>query len=154
MRRDMTWAFDSGLAPPSCSIQFMIGGASWTWWIGFHVAVLALLIIDSLLPGTRSESKRTQTMAWVWTAVLALCAAGFAGWIAVAQGRVPALQFVAGYTIETSLSVDNLFVFLVLFEGFRIFSAAPAHRAALGRGRSGGDARGLYRRRRDPPQAL
>ncbi len=59
-------------------------------------------------------------MAWVWTAVLALCAAGFAGWIAVAQGRVPALQFVAGYTIETSLSVDNLFVFMVLFEGFRI----------------------------------
>ncbi len=36
------------------------------------------------------------------------------------QGRVSALQFVAGYIIETSLSVDNLFVFLVLFEGFRI----------------------------------
>lgn len=104
----------------SCSIQFMIGGAPWTWWIGFHVVVLALLVIDSMLPGTRGESKRTQTMAWVWTAVLALCATGFAGWIAVTLGRVPALQFVAGYTIETSLSVDNLFVFLVLFEGFRI----------------------------------
>ena len=114
----------------SCSIQFMIGGASWTWWIGFHVAVLALLVIDSVLPGTRSESKRTQTMAWVWTAVLALCAAGFAGWIAVVQGRVPALQFVAGYTIETSLSVDNLFVFLVLFEGFRI-SPQRQHTALL-----------------------
>src|ERR1700757_4102386 len=81
-----------GPAVPSCSIQFMIGGASWTWWIGFHVAVLALLVIDSVLPGTRRESKRTQTTAWVWTAVLAVCAAGFAGWIAVAQGRVPALQ--------------------------------------------------------------
>lgn len=98
----------------------MVGGASWTWWIGFHVAVLALLVIDSVLPGTRRDSKRTDTMAWVWTAVLALCSAAFAGWIAVVQGRVPALQFVAGYTIETSLSVDNLFVFLVLFEGFQI----------------------------------
>jgi tellurite resistance protein TerC len=98
----------------------MVGGASWTWWIGFHVAVLALLVIDSILPGTRGESKRTQTTAWVWTAVLALCAAGFAGWIAVAHCRVSALQFVAGYTIEISLSVDNLFVFMVLFQGFGI----------------------------------
>ena len=36
------------------------------------------------------------------------------------MGRQTALEFVAGYTIEASLSVDNLFVFLVLFEGFRI----------------------------------
>ncbi len=98
----------------------MIGGASWTWWIGFHVAVVALLLIDALLPGTRRESHRTQKVAWGWSAVLALCAAAFAGWIAMKQGRVPALQFVAGYTIEMSLSIDNLFVFLVLFEGFHI----------------------------------
>jgi predicted tellurium resistance membrane protein TerC len=98
----------------------MIGGASWTWWIGFHVAVLILLLIDALIPGTRRETRRTQTMAWLWTSLLAAFAAAFAAWIAIRQGRVPALQFVAGYTIETSLSVDNLFVFLVLFEGFRI----------------------------------
>jgi tellurite resistance protein TerC len=98
----------------------MIGGASWTWWVGFHLAVIALLIIDALLPGTRRESARSQTIAWLWTAVLAACAVVFAAWIAIVQGRVPALQFVAGYTIETSLSVDNLFVFLVLFQGFRI----------------------------------
>ena len=98
----------------------MIGGASWTWWIGFHVAVAILLIIDALIPGTRRETRRTQTVAWLWTSLLAICAVVFAGWIAIKQGRVPALQFVAGYTIETSLSVDNLFVFLVLFEGFRI----------------------------------
>jgi tellurite resistance protein TerC len=54
----------------------------------------------------------------------------FAGWIAVVQGRQPALEFVAGYTIETSLSVDNLFVFLILFQGFRI-SARRQHTALL-----------------------
>jgi tellurite resistance protein TerC len=98
----------------------MIGGASWTWWISFHVAVVILLVVDALIPGTRRETQRTQRVAWLWTSVLTLCATAFAAWIAMKQGRVPALQFVAGYTIETSLSVDNLFVFLVLFEGFRI----------------------------------
>ena len=98
----------------------MIGGASWTWWIGFHLAVATLLIIDAVLPGTRRDTCRTPAVAWLWTSLLGVFAAAFAAWIAIRQGRVPAMQFVAGYTIETSLSVDNLFVFLVLFEGFRI----------------------------------
>jgi tellurite resistance protein TerC len=98
----------------------MIGGASWTWWIGFHVVVIVLLLVDALLPGTRHDSQRSQKVAWIWTGVLAVFAAAFAGWIAIEQGHVTALQFIAGYTIETSLSIDNLFVFLVLFEGFHV----------------------------------
>jgi tellurite resistance protein TerC len=102
----------------------MIGGASWTWWIGFHAVVLALLAADSLLTShhaaVHSDAKLNQKLAWVWTALLAVAAAVFAGWIAVEKGRVPALQFVTGYSIEASLSVDNLFVFLVIFQGFRI----------------------------------
>jgi tellurite resistance protein TerC len=98
----------------------MIGGASWWWWIGFHVAVVALLLVDSFLPGSRRESRHAQKAAWLWTAFLGLLAFAFAGWIAIRQGHMPALQFVAGYTIETSLSIDNLFVFLVLFQGFKI----------------------------------
>ncbi len=108
----------------------MIGGASWTWWIGFHAAVVALLLGDSLLPGRKRGSHSTQLIAWLWTAFLVVCAAGFAGWIGLKQGRVPALQFLAGYTIETSLSIDNLFVFLVIFQGFRI-SERRQHRALL-----------------------
>jgi tellurite resistance protein TerC len=108
----------------------IIGGASWTWWLGFHVAVAVLLGIDSFLPGHRTESRQTQAVAWLWTGVLAAASAGFAAWIAIAQGHVPALQFVAGYTIETSLSVDNLFVFLVIFQGFRI-SPRRQHTALL-----------------------
>src|SRR5450432_288400 len=108
----------------------MVGGASWTWWIGFHVAVIVLLGMDALLPGHNRDSRRAQKFAWVWTVFLALAAAAFAGWIALKQGHVPALQFVAGYAIETSLSVDNLFVFLVIFQGFRI-SAQRQHKALL-----------------------
>ena len=108
----------------------MIGGASWTWWIGFHVAVVILLVLDGALPGRKSESSRAQMFAWLWTLFLAAAAAAFAGYIALRQGRVTALQFVAGYAIETSLSVDNLFVFLVIFQGFRI-NAKRQHKALL-----------------------
>jgi tellurite resistance protein TerC len=108
----------------------MIAGVSWVWWVGFHAVVAALLVADSLLPGHWRATRHAQTVAWLWTAVLVLAAAAFAGWIAVAEGRQPALEFVAGYAIETSLSVDNLFVFLVIFQGFRI-SPSRQHSALL-----------------------
>jgi tellurite resistance protein TerC len=98
----------------------MIAGASWVWWLGFHAAVAAVLLIGSLLPGQRRETRNAQAVQWLWTAVLVLAAAAFAAWVAMTQGRQTALEFVAGYAIETSLSIDNLFVFLVLFQGFRI----------------------------------
>jgi tellurite resistance protein TerC len=98
----------------------MIGGASWVWWIGFHAAVIALLAVDALLTNRGKGEKLNQKIALAWTVMLALGAACFAGWIAVEQGHVLAMQWVAGYAIETSLSIDNLFVFLVLFQGFQI----------------------------------
>ena len=98
----------------------MIGGASWVWWLGFHAAVVVLLAVDSLLPGRRRETRHAQSVAWIWTGALLVAAAVFAVWLNFAQGHQRALEWVAGYTIETSLSVDNLFVFLVLFQGFRI----------------------------------
>jgi tellurite resistance protein TerC len=117
----------------------MIAGASWLWWVGFHAVVAALLAADFLLRGALGDApvlestqavtlppapwrggRRQQTLAWLTTAALVLAAAGFAMWIAVTQGRQPALEFVGGYAIETSLSVDNLFVFLLIFQGFRL----------------------------------
>jgi tellurite resistance protein TerC len=108
----------------------MIAGISWVWWAGFHAVVLALLLVDSLLPGHKTEDKHAQLFAWLWTGVLVLVAAAFATWVAVTQGRQTALEFVGGYAIETSLSVDNLFVFLVIFQGFRI-SRQRQHNALL-----------------------
>jgi tellurite resistance protein TerC len=98
----------------------MIAGVSWVWWVGFHAVVAALLVADSWLPGHRRETRHPQIVAWLWTALLVVAATGFAAWIAIAKGHQPALEFVAGYAIEASLSVDNLFVFMVLFQGFRI----------------------------------
>jgi tellurite resistance protein TerC len=110
------------LFPVPCSLfpAFMIAGVSWIWWLGFHLVVAGLLLTDTLLLGSKRVMKRPQASAWLWTAFLVAVATGFAAWIAIAKGHQPALEFVAGYTIETSLSVDNLFVFLVIFQGFQI----------------------------------
>jgi len=108
----------------------MIAGVSWTWWVGFHAAVLTLLLVDSLLPGHKQEDRNAQLFAWLWTLVLMVAAGAFAWWIAVSYGRQTALEWVGGYAIETSLSVDNLFVFLVIFQGFRI-SRQRQHNALL-----------------------
>ena len=110
-------------------MAFMFAGASWAWWLGFHAAVVLLLAIDGLLPARKREAS-SQSTAWLWTGVLAAAAAAFAAWIGLAQGRRAALEWVAGYTIETSLSVDNLFVFLVIFQGFSI-STQRQHRTLL-----------------------
>ncbi len=106
----------------------MIGGASWTWWVGFHAAVIVLVVVDSLLTGGHRSDKANQRIALAWTLVLLIVAGCFAGWIVAEEGRALGLQWVAGYAIETSLSIDNLFVFLVLFQGFGI-NREQQHRA-------------------------
>jgi tellurite resistance protein TerC len=108
----------------------MIAGASWTWWIGFHVVAIVLLAADWLLTGRVRARGHAQAAAWLGTAALTLGAVAFAIWIAYAQGHQAALEFAAGYTIEISLSIDNLFVFLILFEGFHV-SERGQHQALL-----------------------
>ena len=106
-----------------------IAGAPVLWWIGFHAAVVLLVVVDALLPHSRSEDPRPK-LAWIWSLFMALLAGGFAFWLNYERGQQTALEFVSGYTIETSLSIDNLFVFLVLFRGFGI-SHRQQHRALL-----------------------
>lgn len=59
----------------------------------------------------------TRTGVWI------LLAAGFAVLVYLWRGRAASLEFVTGYVIELSLSVDNLFVFLVIFRYFKVSSA-------------------------------
>ena len=108
----------------------MIAGVSWVWWLGFHVVVVALLLADAVLLERPYTKLHPKLLSWLWTALLMLAATGFAAWIAMTQGRQTALEYVAGYTIETSLSVDNLFVFMVIFQGFGV-SRRSQHTALL-----------------------
>src|SRR5689334_21113552 len=111
----------------------MIGGAAWSWWIGFHIVVVVLLIVDSFLP-IHGNDRRSHILSWISTGCLVLLSLGFAAWIATKEGHATALQFVAGYTIEMSLSIDNLFVFLVIFRGFNVTTEAQHKALAWGVG--------------------
>lgn len=92
----------------------MFAGASPGYWIAFHAIVALLLSVDLglLQRGSRSVSIRT---AWGWTAVLAALAFCFALFLSQTQGKQRGLEFLSGYLVEGSLSIDNLFVFLLMF---------------------------------------
>jgi TerC family integral membrane protein len=89
------------------------------FWIGFHVFVALMLVLDL---GLLHRNSRVMSMreALAWSAFWIGLAAGFAVFVYFWHGRRPALEFVTGYVIEQSMSVDNLFVFLVLFQYFRV----------------------------------
>ncbi len=96
-------------------------------WVGFHAGLLALLAFELLfsrwgLKRLDPEAKaRRQHRNAVWATVLWVGAAlGFAAYVWRGMGAASGTQFLAGYAIEESLSIDNLFVFLLLFRVFRI----------------------------------
>ncbi len=88
-------------------------------WIGFHVLVLALLALDLGVFHRRAHKIKLQgAILWslFWISVSLL----FNLFIYFEMGREAALQFLTGYLIEKSLSVDNLFVILVIFSMFHV----------------------------------
>jgi tellurite resistance protein TerC len=97
----------------------MFAGAPLSYWIGFHALVIVLLAVDLVFLNHKDE-KIAQRLAWGWTLVLACLAGGFALWLLREDGHQHALEFFSGYLIETSLSVDNLFVFLLMFRSLRL----------------------------------
>lgn len=99
----------------------MIAGASIAYWIGFHVLVAVLLIVDLAVLQRGEHSVRLRN-AWAWTIFLAALAFGFALFLSKTQGHKIGLEFFSGYLIEGSLSVDNLFVFLLMFRSLRLNS--------------------------------
>jgi tellurite resistance protein TerC len=88
-------------------------------WIGFHVLVVALLAIELAYSRWRGTGK-VQSTAVAATVVWVAAAIGFAAFILHTLGNQSAVQYLAGYAIEESLSIDNLFVFLLLFRTFQI----------------------------------
>jgi tellurite resistance protein TerC len=92
-------------------------------WIGFHLFVLILLAMELVYVRRRGPSKIhstsiAATILWVAAAL------AFALFILHTLGSQSTTQYLAGYAIEESLSIDNLFVFLILF---RVINVAPQH---------------------------
>ena len=88
-------------------------------WLAFNAFVLLMLALDLGVFHRKSHPVKVKE-AMIWTVVWIALAFAFAGGIYLWQGSEPSLQFVAGYLIEKSLSVDNLFVFLMLFSYFKV----------------------------------
>jgi tellurite resistance protein TerC len=88
-------------------------------WVGFNVFVLAMLALDLGVFHRSAHTVRTQEAA-VWSVVWVALALVFNAGIYHFSGTKPGLEFLTGYLIEKALSVDNIFVFLLVFSFFQV----------------------------------
>ncbi|MCU0411959.1 MAG: hypothetical protein MUF82_05435, partial [Bacteroidetes bacterium] len=88
-------------------------------WVLFNIFILALLSLDLIVFNRKPHQiSIREALIWsgIWIAIALLFNVGVYAW----YGHESALQFFTGYLIEKSLSVDNLFVFLLLFTYFKV----------------------------------
>ena len=89
------------------------------FWVGFVAFVLAMLALDLGVFHREAHEVRPKEAA-VWTAVWVALALAFAAGLFVLYGHEVGLTFLTGYLIEESLSIDNIFVIVLIFEFFRV----------------------------------
>jgi len=88
-------------------------------WISFSLGILVLLLVDLSLFGKGSHkiSRKTALLeSGIWVSLALL----FNLWFGYAYGKDLGLEFLTSYLVEKSLSVDNLFIILLIFSAFRI----------------------------------
>ncbi|MGE4169791.1 MAG: TerC family protein [Candidatus Margulisiibacteriota bacterium] len=88
-------------------------------WVGFNAFILILLLLDMGVfhrNSTQVSLKSALKLSAFWIALALLFNVGVYAWL----GPQPALEFFTGYVIEKSLSIDNLFVFLLIFSYFKV----------------------------------
>jgi tellurite resistance protein TerC len=85
----------------------------------FVIVIVMLLMIDLGIFHRRAHAVSLKE-ALSWTAVWASLSICFGGWVYRRFGTQPALEFFAGYLIEYALSVDNVFVFILIFSYFKV----------------------------------
>lgn len=104
----------------------MIFSAPLWLWIAFNAFVLGMLALDlGVFHRTAHTVSMKEALGWsiAWISLALIFNAG----LYIFRGTEPALQFLTGYLIEKSLSVDNIFVFVLLFSAFSV-PAAYQHR--------------------------
>ena len=96
----------------------MAGGAIQVW-VMFGVAVVVAIAVDLGVFHRKAHSVGwkeavVESLAWIG---LAVC---FNVWVYLSRGHQAGLEFLTGYLVEKSLSIDNIFVFLLVFQGLRV----------------------------------
>ncbi|BDU78740.1 TerC family protein [Mesoterricola sediminis] len=97
----------------------LLDSAPWWAWLGFHLIVFVMLALD-LGIFNRKEHEPSMRESGAWTAVWILLALAFNAAVWKYMGPVKAGEYLAGYLLEKSLSVDNLFVFVLVFGAFQV----------------------------------
>ncbi|HDT15241.1 MAG TPA: TerC family protein [Firmicutes bacterium] len=89
------------------------------WWVGFNLFVIGMIALDIAVFHKKDSvvsMKEALTWSFVWVALALLFNVGIYFWF----GKASALEYFTGYIIEKSLSIDNLFVFITIFQYFRV----------------------------------
>lgn len=93
-------------------------------WTAFHwgtfASIVGVMLLMDLLVFHRQQKAPSLKQAFLWTIFWCLLALCFNGYVWHASNRETALQFLTGYLVEWSLSMDNVFVFAVVFSFFGI----------------------------------
>ena len=92
---------------------------SWGFWLGFHAVLFTLLSLDLFL-FRRGKRKEGIQAALGWSCFWIALSLAFNLFIYWMSGSESALLFFTGYVIEKSLSIDNIFVFLLIFSSLKI----------------------------------
>ena len=91
-----------------------------TWlWIAFNAFVLVMLAVDLFVFHKDAHEVRAREAA-IWSVIWVALAVSFGGGVYAFMGRDAGLEYFAGYLIEKALSVDNIFVFVLIFGFFRV----------------------------------
>jgi tellurite resistance protein TerC len=90
-----------------------------SWWIAFNAFVCVMLALDLGVFHKKAHVVKVKE-ALGWTTVWIVLAMIFNGWIGWRLGEQKGQEFFAGYLLEKSLSVDNVFVFAVIFSFFKV----------------------------------
>ena len=90
-----------------------------TGWVIFNLFVIAMLVLDLNVFHRNTHEIRVKEALW-WSAFWIALALLFNAGIYIFRGSEAALRFLTGYLLEKSLSVDNLFVFLLIFNYFKV----------------------------------
>jgi tellurite resistance protein TerC len=91
-------------------------------WALFTLFVLAMLALDLGVFHRRAHAVGSKE-ALAWTIVWIALALGFAAGLYLRVGSEPALEFLTGYVVEKALSIDNMFVILIVFQSFAVPAA-------------------------------
>ena len=104
---------------------------TWWMWLGFFIFILAVLTIDIVLLNRQKSHHVSSRQALSWIALWFMCALIFNGllWLYTLKthgatiAHQKALEFLTGYVVEQSLSIDNMFAFIMIFSYFQV----PSH---------------------------